>query len=270
MSASLPLIKNNVTVAGRLDADQTLIFAHGFGSDQSSWSQVAPRFYADYRVILYDNTGSGQSDPLAFSPGRYNSLHAFKDDLLEICAALEVRQAVLLGHSVSGMIGVLAALAEPDTFSRLILIGASPCYLNLDGYSGGFLQSDLDEMYHLMENNYYAWASGFAAQAVGNSDQPHLGEAFADSLRSMRPDVALAVIRVIMQSDYRSELRKITHPTLLLQTREDAFVPMQVAAYMHQQIQGSQLMVVNASGHFPQLSAPAETTSIITTFLPQG
>lgn len=261
------ITKNHVTVAGNTNSGRTMLFAHGFGTDQTAWADVAKTFLPGYRVIRYDNVGAGKSDPEAFSPNRYDNLHAYADDLVAICEALAVRDAVLVGHSVSGIISVLAAIKEPRFFSRLVLLGASPRYRNDTHYHGGFEQADLDALYGTMQTNYHAWVSGFAPIAMANPERPQLANYFADSLRSIRPDIALAVMRAIMQSDHRADLARLDKPTLLIQSRMDMAVPLEVAQYLQRQIRGSQLAVVNASGHFPHISAPEVVIEAIQAFL---
>lgn len=267
MAEANPRKKNNVTVTGNPAAARTLILAHGFGTDQTAWHQVEAPFLCDYRVIRYDNVGAGGADPAAYSHHRYDSLSAYADDLLAICATLGVNDAILVGHSVSAMVAVLAATAQPAHFSRLVLLSASPRYINDAGYHGGFEQGDLDALYQAMQTNYQAWVSGFAPLIMANADRPELSDYFAQGLKAIRPDIALAVLRVIMQSDLREDLARLKQPTLLIQPREDPAVPPQVGEYLHQRIAGSRLAVVDATGHLPHLSAPAEVIAAMQAFL---
>jgi len=262
-----PIVKNNVNIIGNPDAKQTMIFAHGFGTDQTAWHPVADAFKDDYKIILYDNVGAGKSLPEAYSSNRYDSLDSYSDDLLDICEALNIKDAIMIAHSVSGMIATLAALKSPQYFKKMIVVGASPRYRNDEGYVGGFEQSDLDGLYHTMDTNYFAWVSGFSAMAMGNPDRPELAQSFANSLSAIRPDIAQAVARVIFQSDYRDKVKDLDKPTLILQTEEDIAVPMQVAEYLHENIKGSVMMVVSAKGHFPHISAPDEIITAIKEFL---
>lgn len=261
--------KNNVSIEGNLNAPETLIFAHGFGTDQNSWEKVKEAFAADYRLVLYDNIGAGKSDPNAYSPIKYNVLQTYADDLLAIIEDLALKDVKVIAHSVSSMITVIAANKKPQLFSKLVLIGASPRYLNDEsvGYIGGFTQSVLDEMYETMTTNYYAWVSGFSAAAMANPEQPQLGESFARTLGSIRPDMALSVAKVIFESDVRNELALVKIPTLLIQSDADIAVPNEVAEYLHQKIANSKLINVNATGHFPHISAPQEVIKAIKTFV---
>lgn len=261
-----PTDKNNVKQIGNLEG-LSILFAHGFGTDQSAWEQVKEAFLTDYRIILFDNVGSGNADPEAYSANKYNTLEAYADDMIAICEAYHVKDAILVAHSVSGMIGVLASLKRPELFSKLILIGASPRYLNDVGYVGGFEQKDLNGIYETMSNNYFAWVSGFSSAAMANHDNPQLAESFASTLKAIRPDIAQSVARVIFQSDYRKELSKTQKPTLLLQSKEDIAVPLNVAEYLHKNIANSKLKVVNAFGHFPHMSAPQEIINEIKQFI---
>ncbi|MRX46933.1 alpha/beta fold hydrolase [Pedobacter puniceum] len=261
-----PAKKNNVRQLGNLEG-ATMIFAHGFGTDQSAWDQVIKAFISNYRIILFDNVGGGKADLESFSPNKYTSLQAYAEDLIAICEAYNVKDAILVGHSVSGMIGLLTAIKRPEFFSKLIMIGASPRYLNDTDYVGGFEQQGLNEIYETMTNNYFAWVSGFSVAAMANPENPQLAESFAATLKAIRPDIAQSVARVIFQSDYRKELQKLNKPTLLLQAKEDIAVPLSVAEYLHKNIKNSKLKVVNAFGHFPHMSAPQEIINEIKQFI---
>lgn len=264
---SASLIKNNVTVEGNADAGTTIIFAHGFGTDKNAWNSVKKAFSADYKLVLYDNIGAGNSDPNAYSPIKYNALNTYADDLIAIAEELALTDAIVVAHSVSSMIALLAAVKKPQHFSKMVLIGASPRYLDDENYTGGFNQPVLNDMFDNMKSNYFAWVSGFSAAAMGNPDKPELGEAFAETLSAIRPDIALAVAKVIFESDIRSELSKLQKPTLLVQAHKDTAVPEAVAVYLHENISNSTLAYVNATGHFPHISAPQEIISAIKAFI---
>lgn len=262
-----PLEKNNVTILNADNFKDTIIFAHGFGTDQTAWGQVAAAFAKDYRIVLYDNVGAGKSDPAAFSPNKYDSLYSYADDLLDIGNALHIKDAIMVGHSVSGMISLLAAIKQPERFKKLVLVGATARYLNDDGYIGGFDQPGLNAVYDTMANNYYAWVSGFAPAAMANPDRPQLTENFAHTLGSIRPDIAQSVARVIFQSDHRKDLPLLETETLILQTKQDIAVSMEAAEYLHRHIKNSRLQVVDAEGHFPHISAPNEIITAIKSFI---
>ncbi len=250
-------------------APQTLVFAHGFGTDQTSWNEVKQAFKDDYRLILYDNVGGGKADPEAYSPIKYNKLNSYADDLLAIAEAFELHDAIVIAHSVSSMITLLAGIKAPEYFSKQVFIGASPRYLNDESqnYYGGFTQTALDSMYTSMTTNYYAWVSGFSAAAMGNPDNPELGASFARTLSEIRPDIALSVAKVIFESDVRDELSKLNKETLLVQSQNDIAVPAQVAEYLYEHIGNSNLVEVDASGHFPHISAPKEIIASIKSFI---
>jgi sigma-B regulation protein RsbQ len=256
MEAIDPLKKNCVTVTGKLDAARSIIFVHGFGTDQSAWKDVATEFLDDFRVVLFDNVGAGHSIPEAFVQERYLNLHRYADDLLDICAALQLHDAILVGHSVGAMIGLLAAIKAPSFFARLVLIGASPRYLDDGPYHGGFTEKDLNELYRAVTTGYSDWADDFAPLAMANGDQPNLALRFAATIKSIPADRALTVLCSIFQSDHRADLAKLDKPTLLIHTREDVAVPAEVAGYLQQSIRCSRLVVIDATGHLPHLSAP--------------
>lgn len=257
--------RNAVTVIG--SGQQTVVLAHGFGSNQTAWRHQVEALKDAYRLVLFDHVGSGRADLAAFSPHRYASLFGFAEDLLEICQELKLRRVHFVGHSVSGMVGLLAAQIDPGLFARLVFVGASPRYLNDGAYTGGFEQSDLDGLYAAMADDYFAWASGFAPAAMGNPDNPDLAHEFKQTLRSMRPDVALQIARAIFQSDHRADLPSLKLPTLILQSKSDIAVPVVVGEFMHRQIAGSSYQLLDATGHFPHMSAPHQVTRAIREFL---
>lgn len=255
------LQRNNVNVLG--NGSETIIFAHGFGSDQTAWRHQVAAFSSDFRIVLFDHVGAGKSDFSAYSPRRYSSLYSYAEDLLDLCAELKLTKSILVGHSVSGMISLLAALVEPECFSQLIFVDASPRYLNDVGYVGGFEQSELDALFESMSTNYYAWASGLAPLVMGNPDKPELAQEFANTLIAIRPDIAQAVARVIFQSDHRAELPRLKVPTVVLQASDDIAVPPEVGQYLADHIPYSKLMNIDATGHLPHLSAPDVVTNAI-------
>jgi sigma-B regulation protein RsbQ len=255
------LQRNNVNVLG--NGSETIIFAHGFGSDQTAWRHQVAAFSSDFRIVLFDHVGAGKSDFSAYSPRRYSSLYSYAEDLLDLCAELKLTKSILVGHSVSGMISLLAALVEPECFSQLIFVDASPRYLNDVGYVGGFEQSELDALFESMSTNYYAWASGLAPLVMGNPDKPELAQEFANTLIAIRPDIAQAVARVIFQSDHRAELPRLKVPTVVLQASDDIAVPPEVGQYLTDHIPYSKLMNIDATGHLPHLSAPDVVTNAI-------
>lgn len=267
MNSRDPLRRNNVTVTGRLDAEHTLVFVHGFGTDQSAWRAVQTAFSQEFRVVLLDNVGAGQSDPQAFRQHRYLNLRTYVSDLLEVCDALDLGPAALVGHSVGGMICALAAVARPAMFERLMLIGASPRYLNDADYHGGFSENDLGAVYQAVTQDFDNWAGHFAVAAMANPDKPDLARDFAGSIRAIPQEQALTVLCSIFQSDHRDELANLNLPTLLIQAREDFAVPLDVARYLNQHIRSSTLRVINATGHLPHVSAPGEVVAAMREFM---
>ncbi|WP_265943946.1 alpha/beta fold hydrolase [Dechloromonas sp. A34] len=262
-----PLRKNNATVVGNREASQSIVFVHGFGTDQSVWQDVAASFMDDYRVVLFDNVGAGKSPPEAFVQHRYLNLDTYATDLLDLCTALQLEDAILVGHSLGGMISILATIRNPEIASRLVLVGASPRYLDDEGYRGGFSKSDLDALYKAVTLNYTEWADSFAPLAMANPEKPFLSEDFAATIKSIPADRALTVLCSIFQSDHRAALGKLDIPTLLIQSQNDIAVPLAVAEYLHRHIKHSRLSVIDATGHFPHVSAPAEVVAAIREFI---
>ena len=259
------LERNNVTVSG--GGAQPMLFAHGYGCDQHMWRLVAPAFAETHRLVLFDHVGSGRSDLAAYDPTKYSSLQGYARDVLEICAELDLRHAVFVGHSVSAVIGLLAAIEEPERFDRLVLVGPSPRYVNGGDYIGGFAREDIDALLEFQESNYLGWSTSLAPVILGNPDRPELTEELANSFCRTDPEIAKQFAAVTFLSDNRADLPKVRVPSLILQCREDAIAPVQVGKYVHRHLPDSQLVILNATGHCPHLSAPRETVAAIRSFV---
>ena len=259
------LTRNNVRVIG--DGTRPILFAHGYGCDQSMWRFVAGAFAADHRVILFDHVGAGGSDLSAYDAERYGTLHGYAGDVLEICRALDLRDVVFVGHSVSAMIGVLAALREPERFAKLVLVGPSPRYMNDGDYKGGFSPEDLDGLIDTLDSNQLGWSSAMAPVIMGNPDRPELSDELRNSFCRTDPEIARRFARVTFYSDNRADLARVTTPTLILQCSDDAIASEAVGAYVHAHIPGSRLVHLEATGHCPHMSAPDETIAALRAFL---
>jgi len=266
MDSQQILIRNNVKVTGY--GTKALIFAHGFGCDQNMWRFVAPAFEEKYKVVLFDFVGSGKSDIQAYDPNRYHDLNGYAQDILDICSALELKDAILVGHSVGATIGLLASIQRPEYFERLVLIGPSACYMNdLPDYIGGFEREDLVALLDMMDQNYQGWASYLAPVIMGNADRPELSEELELSFCATDPKAARLFAEATFLSDYRQELGKVTVPSLILQCSDDVIAPMEAGAFVHQQIKGSEFRLMDATGHCPHLSHPEETIQLINEYL---
>ena len=259
------LERNNVTVSG--GGAQPMLFAHGYGCDQHMWRLVAPAFADTHRLVLFDHVGSGRSDLAAYDRTKYSSLQGYAHDVLEICAELELQHAVFVGHSVSAVIGLLAAIEEPELFDRLVLVGPSPRYIHDGDYIGGFTREDIDDLLEFQESNYLGWSTSLAPVILGNPDRPELVEELANSFCRTDPEIAKQFAAVTFLSDNRADLPKVRVPSLILQCREDTIAPIPVGEYVHRHLPDSQLVILNATGHCPHLSAPRETIAAIKAFL---
>jgi sigma-B regulation protein RsbQ len=260
------LLRNNVTVHGN-PSGQPILFAHGFGCDQNMWRFVWPAFADDFRIVLFDHVGAGGSDTSAFDPERYASLDGYAQDVLQICAELDLRDAVFVGHSVASMIGVLAAAAEPERFARLVLVGPSPRYLDDEGYRGGFTREDIEGLLDSLQSNFLGWSSAMAPVIMGNPDRPALGEELENSFCRTDPEIAGHFARTTFLSDNRDDLRRVRTPSLVLQCSDDAIAPDSVGAYVAGQLPDGRLVQLQATGHCPNLSAPEETIAAMKAFL---
>jgi sigma-B regulation protein RsbQ len=260
------LDRNNVRLSGQ-PGGQPIFFSHGFGCDQNMWRLVAPAFEDEYQVVLFDHVGSGRSDLSAYDRNKYNALHGYASDVLEICRELGLARVVFVGHSVSAMIGVLAAIQEPDRFDKLVLVGPSPRYIDDGDYVGGFSREDIDGLLDSLDTNYLGWSSAMAPVIMGNPDRPELGAELTDSFCRTDPEIAKEFARVTFLSDNRADLPQVRARALVLQCSEDAIAPRAVGEYVHRQIPGSELVLLQATGHCPNLSAPEETIAAIKAFL---
>ncbi|MFF8868089.1 alpha/beta fold hydrolase [Streptomyces sp. NPDC015139] len=258
--------RNNVTVAGNPQG-RPVVLAHGFGCDQNMWRLTVPALADDCRVVLFDYVGAGRSDVSAFSPDRYASLDGYARDVVEVCEALDLQDAVFVGHSVSAMIGVLAAEVAPERIGALVMLAPSPRYINDDGYRGGFTAEDIDELLASLESNYLGWSAAMAPVIMGNAERPELGEELKNSFCATDPDMARVFARTTFLSDSRDDLKRVTVPTLVLECTQDVIAPREVGAFVHQAIPDSQLVTLDATGHCPHLSAPEATNQAITAFL---
>ena len=244
-----------------------LLFAHGFGCDQNMWRHVVPYFVETHRIVLFDHVGAGRSDLSAYDPDRYSSLQGYAEDVQAICAELDLHDVTFVGHSVSAMIGVLAAGAAPQLFRALVLIGPSPRYVNDEGYVGGFEPADIDELLASLESNYLGWSAAMAPVIMGRPDDPQLGAELTESFCRTDPDIAKRFARVTFLSDNRSDLAAVTVPTLVLQCAQDVIAPVVVGEYVRDHLPSAELVMLRATGHCPNLSAPAETATAIGRFL---
>jgi sigma-B regulation protein RsbQ len=265
-AAASPVVRrNNVRVLGR--GKPTLMFAHGFGCDQNMWRLVVPAFQGTHRIILFDHVGAGQSDLSAYDRRKYGTLDGYASDVLDICRELDLTELIFVGHSVSSMIGVLAAKRDPSRFKALVLVGPSPRYLNDGDYVGGFSRQDIDGLLESLDSNYLGWSSSMAPVIMGNPDRPELGTELTNSFCRTDPQIAAHFARVTFLSDNRADLAAVKIPTLILQCSDDVIAPNAVGEYLHRQMVESRLVVLKATGHCPNLSAPAETADAIDAFI---
>ncbi|GAB3821845.1 alpha/beta fold hydrolase [Kribbella italica] len=260
------LRRNNVTITGNPDG-RTVLLAHGFGCDQNMWRLTVPALAVDHRIVLFDYVGAGRSDPAAFDEQRYSSLEGYADDVADVCTALDLRDAVFVGHSVSAMVGVLAARKAPKRIGALVMVAPSPHYLNDGDYRGGFGRDDIDELLASLESNYLGWSSAMAPVIMGNPDRPELGAELTTSFCATDPAMARVFARTTFLSDSRADLASVAVPTLILESTEDVIAPREVGAYTHAAIDGSTLVTLESTGHCPHLSAPEATNQAITGFL---
>jgi sigma-B regulation protein RsbQ len=259
------LRRHNVNIAGR--GSRTMILAHGYGCDQNMWRHLVPAFSEEFRLVLFDYVGHGGADRSAFDPARYGTLHGYAEDVLQICEALELRDTIFVGHSVSAIVGMLAAQKDPSRVSSLVMIGPSPCYIDAEDYVGGFSRADIDGLLDFLDTNHLGWSSTMAPVIMKNEDRPELSAELANSFCRTDPQIAKHFARVTFLSDNRADVGKVQVPCLILQCSQDVIAPDAVGRYLHEQIPGSVFVQLRATGHCPHLSDPAETIAAMRPFL---
>lgn len=259
------LHRNNVRVTGSGPA--TMVFAHGFGCDQNMWRLLAPHFAKRFKVVLFDLVGGGGSDVSAYDRDKYSALTGYADDLNEILDEFAEGDVLLVGHSVSAMIGMLADLRRPGRVVAHLMIGPSPRYINDGDYVGGFTQADIDSLLDTLESNYLGWSSAMAPAIMGAPGAPELGEELTNSFCRTDPEIAKQFARVTFMSDNRPDLRQLATPVLILQCSDDLIAPLSVGEYMHRTLARSTLRVIDNVGHCPHLSAPCASAEAMDAFL---
>ncbi|MDN4999921.1 alpha/beta fold hydrolase [Bradyrhizobium sp. GCM10027634] len=257
--------RNYVRVRGA--GHRTMIFAHGFGCDQNMWRFVAPAFEKDFMTVVFDHVGAGGSDLSAYDSAKYSTLSGYAKDVVEIGTELGLKDSVFVGHSVSSMIGVLAARQAPGMFGKLVLIGPSPRYIDDDGYVGGFSAQQIEELLRFLDSNHMGWSMQMAPMIMGNPDRPELGQELTNSFCSTDPEIAKAFARVTFTSDNREDLAEVSLPTLVLQCSEDIIAPPEVGEFVARNIPNSRMIVLDATGHCPNLSAPEEVIAAMRPFV---
>ena len=261
-----PLARHHVVTSGT-PGRQPMLFAHGFGCDQTMWRHVAPEFADSHHVITFDHVGAGGSDLSAYDPQKYADLQGYASDVVEIVEALDLHDVVFVGHSVSAMIGALAVIDAPERFSSLVMVGPSPRYIDDDGYTGGFTREDIDELLESLASNFLGWSAAMAPVIVGNPDRAELGAELTASFCRMDPEIARQFATATFLADNRRDLALVPVPTLVLQCTDDAIAPASVGTYVADSVPDATLVRLEATGHCPNLSAPEETIAAIDTFL---
>lgn len=259
------LKRNNVTVKG--SGEKTIFFAHGFGCDQNSWKYIEANFAADHKIVLFDYVGAGRSDLKEYDAKKYDSLQGYSSDVIEICNELDLKKVIFIGHSVSCMIGLLAAIEKPALFEKLVFIGPSPCYINDREYIGGFDKETIDSLMEVMEEDYISWSKSLAPAIMNEGNGESLGKELTDSFCSIDPQIAKQFARVTFLGDNRKDLSRLNIPSLTIQCSGDTIAPPAVGKYMNKHTPKNTITVIDGAGHCLHMSQPEKTITAIRAFL---
>ncbi len=258
--------RNNVKITG--SGQQVMLMAHGFGCNQLMWRFLTPELSSQYKIVLFDYVGSGGSNLAAYSRQKYSDLEGYAQDIIDICNTLDLQNVVLVGHSVSSIISLIAAQQIPQRIHSLVMVCPSPCFLNHPpDYLGGFNREDLTELIDLMDKNYIGWAQYLAPLVAGNLDKDFVSNELAESFCSTNPITAKNFAKATFFSDYRSLLPLNNHPVLLLQSQTDALASLFIGDYMHKHTPKSVLQVVEAKGHCLHMTHPQQVAGYIQHFM---
>lgn len=265
LTAQRLLAQLNVRIAGV--GPTTLLFCNGFNCEQNIWRMLTPTLATQYQLVLFDQVGVGQSDRTVAHSPRYATLDGYVQDVLGICQALALPEVVLVGHSAGALVAMLAAVQAPARVAKLILLAASPCFLNFPDYYGGFDPSDLHAVLAEMNANYQAWANTFATMLIGQYHAPELSHELVNCASQADPEMAKRVVQQTFLGDYRAQVPHLACSTLLLQCTNDPAVPEEVNAYWLAHLPQASLRTLPTEGHCPHLTAPAEVLEAMQQFL---
>jgi len=259
------IFRNNVKVTG--NGEKVLLFGHGFGCDQNTWRAIIPAFESDYKIVVFDYVGAGQSDLSAYEENKYGSLNGYAQDIVDICTTLDLKNVVFIGHSVSSMIGILALKLEPQRFEKIIFIGPSPCYLNKPGYEGGMDAEDLEDLLDVMDSNYLGWSATLAPLIMGEQNSPEFAASLTASFCATDPSIARKFARVTFLSDNREDLKDLSIPSLTIQCQDDFLTSAAIAQYINETVPNNQVVLLKSSGHCPHLSDAISVINAIKNFI---
>ncbi|PKA57202.1 putative esterase KAI2 [Apostasia shenzhenica] len=255
-----------MTMNARLvgSGELTLVLAHGYGGSQAAWDAVVPDLSQRHQLLLFDWSFSGAIDPPPpFDSSMQYSFESLAGDLIAILDDMNLEGVVFVGHSISGMIGCIASIKRPELFTHLVLVAASPMYINTEDYHGGFDLSLVDSFIAAIESDFHGWAESFAG-AVFATEHHIPMQKFLATLKAMNPKAALALAKTIFYSDQRRLLEHVEVPSTIIQGVADMAVPVAVAYYMLGKLKGGAAVhLVEENGHFPHVTSPKKFVEII-------
>lgn len=260
--------KLNARVKG--DGSPTLVFIHGYGCDQNMWRFVAPAFADRHRCLLYDLMGMGGSDYSSYDLSNYASLEAHAGDLEALLDAMDIKDAVLVGHSVGATIACLTALRGSERIRALALVAPSPSFINDGDYVGGFDRESIEGLIGLMEQNFLGWTEQVAPVISGQEADGATTEELSESFCRTDPKIAKHFGRVTFLADHRKEMSQVALPTLILQCRADALAPVEVGQWLEARMAQGRMEIIEATGHCPHMTDPEKTIGALRGFLEGG
>lgn len=245
------------------DATQTLVFAHGYGCDQTLWAEVAARL-PHARRVLFDWPGAGLSDFCSYDPTRHAALEGYATDLLNLLEELQLEDVVYVGHSVAASIGAIACNMAPARFGLLAMLTPSPCFQNDSvGYEGGFSAEQLQALVQSLSDDHAAWSATLAPVIMGNADRPALASHLEAKFCAMDPTIAKRWAAATFFSDDRAAMQRLQRPVVLLHSTEDALVPAAVRTWFETNMPAALTRILNATGHCPHVSNPGEVATVL-------
>ena len=223
------------------------------------WSSVRDRLAQHFRLHLVDLPGHGSSP--AHGSG---TLQSMVDKVAEILPV----SCTVCGWSLGGQVAAGLALCVPERVNKLVLISATPCFVNRQDWRWGMETTMLQLFMENLRRDYATTLSRFLTlQVSGGSDtKAMLAQLRANFFQGNEPDEAAlqAGLQILLTTDLRTKIKSIQQPVILLHGENDVITNPAAAKWMNQQLQNSKLIMLPYCGHAPFLSHPDQFIAGIT------